>query len=163
VSAYDPSAWSDLFVATAGATAALSGLVFVAVSINIERILENEGVPDFAMVTLLLLVGILMASLLGLIPGQSTAALGIELLGAGLAWALLIANRMRASVPSAGGPRYLTSRVVLPLIGIAPLLVGAVSLIAGAGGGLYWIVAGFIATVFAAVAGAWILLVEILR
>ncbi len=163
MTAYDPSAWSDLFVATAGATAALSGLVFVAVSINIERILENEGVPDFALVTLLLLVGILMASLLGLIPGQSTEALGIELLVAGLAWGLLIANRMRASVPGSGGPRYLSSRVILPLIGIVPLAVGAVSLIAGSGGGLYWIVAGIVATIFAAVANAWILLVEILR
>jgi modulator of FtsH protease len=163
VTAYDASAWSDLFVASAGATAALSGLVFVAVSINIERILENEGVPDFALVTLLLLLGVLMASLLGLIPGQSTEALGLELLGAGLAWGLLIGNRMRASVPGAGAPRYLASRVILPLIGIVPLLVGALSLIAGSGGGLYWVIAGFIATIFAAVAGAWILLVEILR
>ena len=39
VTAYDPSEWSELFVATAGASAALAGLVFVAVSINIERII----------------------------------------------------------------------------------------------------------------------------
>ena len=38
--AYDPSEWTDLFVATAGASAALAGLVFVAVSINLERILS---------------------------------------------------------------------------------------------------------------------------
>jgi len=31
--------WHDLFVATASATAALTGLLFVAVSLNIERIL----------------------------------------------------------------------------------------------------------------------------
>jgi hypothetical protein len=34
VSAYDATAWSELFVATAGASAALAGLVFVAVSIT---------------------------------------------------------------------------------------------------------------------------------
>ena len=83
VFAYDVSEWSDLFVAAAGATAALSGLVFVAVSINIERILANEGVPDFAMVTLLMLLGALMVSLLGLIPGQSVAAFAWELIGGG--------------------------------------------------------------------------------
>jgi hypothetical protein len=38
VAAYEPSDWSDLFVASAGASAALAGLVFVAVSINIEFI-----------------------------------------------------------------------------------------------------------------------------
>ena len=163
VFAYDVSEWSDLFVAAAGATAALSGLVFVAVSINIERILANEGVPDFAMVTLLMLLGALMVSLLGLIPGQSVAAFGWELIGGGMVWAALAGQRMRASVPRAGSERYLLSRVVLPLAGVFPLVVGAVSLIAGSGGGLYWIVAGVITTIFAAVVNAWILLVEILR
>ncbi|HET6831187.1 MAG TPA: hypothetical protein VFH44_07535 [Solirubrobacterales bacterium] len=162
MTAYDVSEWSDLFVATAGATAALSGLVFVAVSINIERILKNEGVPDFAMVTLLLLLGVLMVSLVGLIPGQSVAAFGWELIGGGLLWALLVGTRMRASVPAVG-ERYLASRVILPLLGSLPLLVGAISLIAGSGGGLYWIVAGIVTTIFAAVVNAWILLVEILR
>jgi modulator of FtsH protease len=52
---------------------------------------------------------------------------------------------------------------VLPLAGMFPLVVGAVSLIAGSGGGLYWIAAGVITTIFAAVVNAWILLVEILR
>jgi modulator of FtsH protease len=164
VTAYDPSAWSDLFVASAGAAAALSGLVFVAVSINIERILDNEGVPDFAFVTVLLLLGVLMVSLLGLIPDQGGEALGWELLGGGLAWAALIVSRMRASIPSTEGrPRYLASRVVLPVVGMAPLLIGAITLVASAGGGLHWIVAGIITTIFAGVANAWILLVEILR
>ena len=43
VTAYEVSNWSNLFVAAAGASAALAGLVFVAVSINIERILKFEG------------------------------------------------------------------------------------------------------------------------
>jgi hypothetical protein len=47
--AYDPSEWTDLFVATAGASAALAGLVFVAVSINLERILSFRGLPERAL------------------------------------------------------------------------------------------------------------------
>ena len=39
MAAYDVEPWSDLFVAAAGAGAALAGLVFVAVSINVDRIL----------------------------------------------------------------------------------------------------------------------------
>ena len=46
MAAYDVEPWSELFVATAGAGAALAGLVFVAVSINIDRILKLPGMPD---------------------------------------------------------------------------------------------------------------------
>lgn len=40
--AYDPETWHDLFIAAAGAAAALSGLIFVAVSINLRDIFAVE-------------------------------------------------------------------------------------------------------------------------
>jgi uncharacterized membrane protein len=40
--AYNVEAWHELFIASAGAAAALSGLIFVAVSINLGAILEAE-------------------------------------------------------------------------------------------------------------------------
>jgi hypothetical protein len=48
VSAYDIHAWVEFGVAVAGAAAVLTGLVFVAVSINLERVLAVPGVPDRA-------------------------------------------------------------------------------------------------------------------
>ena len=61
--------------------------------------------------------------------------------------------------------QQLTMRVFtgLTLLDTIQGTVGAISLIAGSGGGLYWIVAGIVTTIFAAVVNAWILLVEILR
>jgi hypothetical protein len=67
VIAYDPSEWSDLFVATAGASAALAGLVFVAVSINIQRILAFPGLPERSLETLLVLVSVLLISVVALL------------------------------------------------------------------------------------------------
>jgi modulator of FtsH protease len=41
--------------------------------------------------------------------------------------------------------------------------LGAVSIVADAGGGLYWIAAGIVLATAGAVLNAWVLLVEILR
>jgi hypothetical protein len=51
------------------------------VSINVERILKFPGLPERALETVLLLLAVVLVSLIGLIPGQSNTALGIELLG----------------------------------------------------------------------------------
>ncbi len=158
------AAWGDFFAATAGASAALAGLVFVAISINIEKILHLDGVPNLGMVTLLLLGGVLVVSMFGLIPEQSDHAFGIELLVQSVIWSAAIAALVRKSLPGTGGSaaRY-PSRVVLPLFGTVPYLVGAILLIAGSDAARYWVFAGMLGAIVAGVMNAWILLVEILR
>ncbi len=162
--AYDPAEWSDLFVATAGAGAALAGLLFVAVSINLERILSLRGVPERAMQTLLLLLTVVIVSIAGLIPGQTSHALGIELLVISLLLALALAATLAPSLPPAGSPRHwLVGRIAVLVAGTLPLLIGGIELIAEAGGGLYWVAVGIVFAIAGAVANAWVLLVEILR
>jgi hypothetical protein len=48
-------------------------------------------------------------------------------------------------------------------LGTLPVVVGAVSLCAEAGGALYWVAAGIVLATTGAVANAWVLLVGILR
>lgn len=162
--AYDTSEWTELFVASAGASAALAGLVFAAVSINVERILQFPGLPERALETVLLLLAVVLVSVIGLNPGLSATALGIELLLGGLALAGVIARLSTKSLPE-GSPPVSRSlgRLLLLAGGTVPFAVGGTSLIAEAGGWLYWIAAGILLGIVGGVANAWVLLVEILR
>jgi modulator of FtsH protease len=164
VTAYDPSEWHDLFVATAGASAALAGLVFVAVSINIERIIKYPGLPERALETLLFLVVVLLVSIIGLVPSQGHAALGAELLVVSLGIGAGITRLRTIQVDSGDVPvAWTLSRWAVRSLAIVPLVVGGASVLVESGGGLYWIVAGIVFAIAGAVASAWVLLVEILR
>ena len=160
--AYDNEQWIDLFVATAGASAALAGLVFVAVSINLENVLAGAGLPDRALATLTVLLAPLVVSILVLMP-QSSTALGVELLAVGLASVAAATAFTKRSLPPAAQRSWVLGRTGTAVIGTAPYFVAGVTLLAEAGGGLYWAAGGVVAGVLGGVINAWVLLVEIRR
>lgn len=163
--AYDPEQWHDLFVAVAGASAALLGLLFVAVSINLERILSYKGLPERALETLMFLLGVLLVSIAGLTPDQSHVALGVELF---LIASVMFVFAARLPVPREEGTgheplKWTVSRWGVRLVGIGPLWVAGLFELFEVGGALYWLSAGIAFTIIGAVINAWVLLVEILR
>ena len=159
---YDISDWSDLFVAAAGAAAALTGLLFVAVSINLKEIIEDGA--DRALQTLLLLLSVVIVSLFGLAPDQSIETLGVELAVIGAVVLVASAWAIVRSPVAEGAPSWFRfSWGLLALPGPLFYLVGGVSLIAGSGGGLGWVLAGIVSAILGGVVNAWVLLVEILR
>jgi hypothetical protein len=90
VSAQIGEEWKDFFVAAAGASATLVSLVIVAISVNLQRILEHPQLPSRGGATVAALVLILVSSMAELIP-QTNAALAIEILVSGLlVWLLQI-------------------------------------------------------------------------
>ena len=81
--------WESFFIAEVGASAALVGLIFVGVSINLIRILSLPGLPNRALLALVLLLTILVVCSLLLVPGQTLTFVGIEVLVIGLVvWTL---------------------------------------------------------------------------
>jgi hypothetical protein len=162
-SAYASEEWSELFVASGGASAALAGLVFVAVSINVERILRYPGLPARALETVLLLVGVVVVSLLALGPDLEGTELGVILLAEGLVVSTAIGLLIVRNRPPPGGPTHMPGRIGIAAAGTLPFVIGAVSVLAGSGGGLWWTLAGMIGAIIGAVINAWVLLVEILR
>jgi modulator of FtsH protease len=119
--------------------------------------------PERGLVTLLILLGVLVVSLMGLEPRQSATALGVEILIAGLVITAAVMALTLSARPRPGEESHLASALVIAAIGSVPSIGAGVSLIAGVGGGLDWVLASFTAAIIAAMLNAWILLVEILR
>jgi hypothetical protein len=113
----------------------------------------------------MLLLAVLVVATWALVPGQSSTVLGAELLGSGLVvWLIVVGIHVQAVRGHVAPSRsLLVRRIVLAQAAILPLLIGGVSLLLRAGGGLYWLVAGILLCLLVAVLDAWVLLVEILR
>jgi hypothetical protein len=165
VSAYDIHAWVEFGVAVAGAAAVLTGLVFVAVSINLERVLAVPGVPDRAGESVLMFLAVLIYSLFLLVPGQSTTALGLELLVTCLVFAavLVLVAALGFRRPTFQPFSWKVTRVVAALGSSVPAVVAGVSLMAEAGGGIYWLFAAIVLAFLAGIGNSWVLLVEVVR
>jgi modulator of FtsH protease len=161
--AYHPQAWSAFFQAEAGAAAGLVGLVIVAISINLKIIVSARLLSSRAAETILLLTGVLVLSTLGLIPGQSQQAFGMECLGVGGGMAFItsvILYRVRA-IHHPQELRWL--RWFFNWGASAPVGIAGLTLLSGHGGGIYWLVPGVVVALIGGIVNSWILLIEILR
>ena len=155
--------WANFFVAEVGAAAALSGLLFVAVSINLTRILAIAHLPDRAAETLYVLLGVLVVASFGLVPGQSLTAFGFEVTGTGFTvWGICVRSQARAYRDPAAR-QWLLHRVVWTQLATLPFIIGGALIISGHPSGLYWVVPGVLASFAAGIQNAWVLLIEILR
>lgn len=157
--------WSDFFVATAGASAALAGFIFVSVSISLKQILAFPKLPNRTLESLLFPINVLLISCCGLVPDQAPAWMGSEMLGFGLltsgisfklGWVML--NLTPDPYKRSYRLNFLiTQMITLPywLAGILIIEVGWV--------GVYWVVPAILLSFIKTFYDVWLLLIEINR
>jgi hypothetical protein len=153
--------WGGFAVVIGAATAALLGLLFVAVSIRVEPIAASAELRNRSAQTLaLLLTGLLVAVLLA-VPDQSKWALGLEYLVLALvviAVAFVLDRRAGRRQGSALARRL--DAINPTFITCLLLVIAAVILILGHRDGLYLLVPALIAVLVGGVVNAWLILVR---
>ncbi len=158
--------WANFFIAAAGASSALAGLVMVAISVNVRKIVNYRHLPARAGAAVAMLVLILVTSIAALM-NQPLPALGCEILGAALwAWVLQIWTARQVVIGHRETKRPIWETIRFLILGQAqaiPYLVGGIMILVGHPDGLYWIGAGTMLVFMFSVMESWVLLVEILR
>jgi hypothetical protein len=159
---YDVAAWSDFANTVSGGAAALAGLLFVGLSLNLSDVLNYPGVPARAATTLGVTVAILLTAIFVATPGQDDRALAAEIGVLGLATAVGVIVGLRQQRSGEHAVRAVTSTLLLGVPALL-LMTAAVSLWLQCGGGLYWVTAAVATGFVSATANAWVLVVEIRR
>jgi hypothetical protein len=162
--AYDPSRWHAFCAAFAGASGALLGLAFVAISFNLEPILKAKHLPGRAIETLVFFAYPLGTSLLILVPGLTNTAAGIgqAIFAAGLV--LLVLLDLFRWKGEENDPLSWRLSQLTPAVLIAALaIVGALAMLTTSLGGLYWLAGAMAIATASGLVNSWVLLVEIKR
>ena len=156
--------WENFAVVSGSAAGALTGLLFVAVSLNRDRIVSHPALRGEAGQTLVLFLLALLLSLLLVIPGDSARILGIVLVALAIvagAIQILTWRGSRRSSATGVGPEDRLARLVDAvspnLLTVLLTIVAGCLQIAGANG-LYWVAAAEVAALVGGVVNAWLFL-----
>jgi len=156
--------WTNFLIAETGAAAALAGLLFVAVSINLNKIIEYPGVAGRAAEGLVLLMGVVFIGTFGLAPNQSEKVLGCEIFAVGaVMWVTTVKLQTSQVTRRKHVWWWLASRITMAQFATLSFCIAGILLIVGHPDGMYWLIPACAFSFIASTISAWVLLIEILR
>ena len=159
---YLPDQWNNFFVMVGSGAAALAGLIFVAMSINHEIILQNTTHKNRAINMLTGFTAVFMACSLALMGNQYLGVLGLEWLVLWLvATGIFIRGYVVAIRSGMSSIGLNTPRLAGGTICYFAEVIGAIFLILGYDAGLYIAAVATIVLFAFLISGAWLLMVGI--
>jgi hypothetical protein len=158
---YAAGAWRDFAVTTGTLAGALTGLLFVAVSLRSAALARSRSLASRAAQTLVLFVTPAIGALVLTAPQPGTA-IGAELLGAAAVSGatLLVLDRRAGHDPSNRVARYIEQASPNSITAVLVAIAGLTFLLK-AGGGLYWMIPAVLASLVGGVINAWLFLVRV--
>jgi hypothetical protein len=157
-----PEQWNNFYVMVGSGAAALTGLIFVAMSINHEIIIRNTTHKNRAINMLTGFSAIFMASSFALIGDQHLGALGFEWLALWLIATVIFVRGYVIAIRSGMSSIGLTApRLAGGTICYVAEVISAIFLILGYSAGLYIAAIAIIVLFAFLISGAWLLMIGI--
>lgn len=155
--------WHDFFLMVGGGVAALTGLIFVALSValtlNFEDLIKDATHKYRSINTLAGLTAVFVRCGLVLMPGQSITVLGLELFVTALVGAIIFLYGFRQAYKFGSHPSMY--RLYVSSFLYAAELVGALMLIFGSLAGFYIVAVAILLNVAFMISAAWLLVVGV--
>jgi hypothetical protein len=152
---YKPELWNSFFTMVGGGVAALTGLVFVALSLNVTEMTSDATHKYRSINTLAGLTAVFVRCGLVLMGGQSHRAVGIDLFVVSSFGAVSFLYGFRQAFKFEAHPSK--QRLVTGTLLYAVELAGALVLILGSIVGLYMAAAAILLNVAFMISAAWLL------
>ncbi len=161
---YSPDQWNNFFVVSGTGSAALTGLVFVAISVNLRDVVRDATHTYRAINMLTGFTSVFILGLFALMGHQTHQTLGLE-------W--FIVALLAAAINTSGYVRGFgsaASRYALSLFRVAGgsacylgQIIGAAAFFLGASWGIYLSAVALIVNFYFLVSGSWLLIVGTLH
>jgi len=158
--------WHEFFLMAGTAAVTLAGLLFVAISIHVDALVHESRQHLLALSRLILVsyMGVLVLSLMMLVPLLPMKLLGVELIAVAiplLAWTVRLGREKHLMEHADFSSAVLRRRSVIPLLAyLLILLTGILMLTLRVPEFFYWIVGAVCTLLGNAVGASWDLLVR---